>query len=137
MTQHPPGDGGRRPPAELSLRRHEEEPVVERQWRDSNGVKLRRVVESRDVNERHPVRSEEMVQARVPATEGDSGEVEVLPDGSISIPLFEEQLVVSRRLVLRERVVVRKEMVTDWQSVVATLRREEVELEESPRDDAA
>ena len=129
MTQHRPGGDGSRPPAEAAFRRHEEEPRVERRWTEGGRAKLRRVVETRDVNEKHPVRSEEPVHERIPVADGDSGEIEILPDGSISIPLFEEELVVSRRLVLRERVIVRKELVTNWQLITASLRREEVELE--------
>jgi uncharacterized protein (TIGR02271 family) len=135
MTQRPPGDDARRSPAEASVRRHEEEPVVARPWSESDAAKLRRVVETREVNEEHPVASEELVQERVPSAGDDSGEIEVLPDGSISIPLFEEELVVSRRLVLRERVIVRKEMITEWQSVATTLRREHVELEPSDAEE--
>jgi uncharacterized protein (TIGR02271 family) len=56
--------------------------------------------------------------------EADSGEVETLPDGSLSIPVFEEQLVVTKRLVVRERVVVRKHTVYEEQVVTADLRRE-------------
>jgi uncharacterized protein (TIGR02271 family) len=67
-------------------------------------------------------------------TDDDSGEIEVLPDGSVSIPLFEEELVVTRRQVLRERVVIRKELVTDWETVDVELRREHVAFE---TDDAA
>lgn len=58
----------------------------------------------------------------------------MLPDGSVSIPLFEEELVVTRRLVLRERVVIRKELLTDWQLVDVELRREHVAVD---TDDAA
>ena len=61
--------------------------------------------------------------------EGDSGEVETLPDGSISIPVFEEQLVITKRLVVRERVIVRKHTVYEEQVVSAELRRERLEVE--------
>ena len=61
--------------------------------------------------------------------EGDSGEVETLPDGSLSIPVFEEQIVVEKRLVVRERVVVRRTTVYEEQVVAADLRRERVEIE--------
>jgi uncharacterized protein (TIGR02271 family) len=61
--------------------------------------------------------------------DGDSGEVETLPDGSISIPVFEEQLVITKRLVVRERVVVRKHTVYEEQVVSADLRRERLEVE--------
>ena len=63
--------------------------------------------------------------------EVDSGQVETLPDGSLSIPVFEEQLVVTKRLVVRERVVVRKHTVTEDYVVAADLARERVELDTS------
>ena len=59
----------------------------------------------------------------------DSGEVETLPDGSISIPVFEEQIVITKRLVVRERVIVRKHTVYEEQVVTADLRRERLEVE--------
>jgi uncharacterized protein (TIGR02271 family) len=64
-----------------------------------------------------------------PALEGDSGEIETLADGSISIPVFEEQLVITKRLVVRERVIVQKRVTTEQQIVEADLRRERVEVE--------
>jgi uncharacterized protein (TIGR02271 family) len=86
------------------------------------------------VREQHPRRLEELAHERIPAGEDDSGQIEVLPDGSVSIPLFEEELVVTRRQVLRERVVIRKELVTDWETVDVELRREHVAFD---TDDAA
>ena len=68
----------------------------------------------------------------MPVGEDDSGEIEVLPDGSVSIPLFEEELVVTRRTVLRERVIVRKQLVSEWETVEADLRREQVVFEDEP-----
>jgi uncharacterized protein (TIGR02271 family) len=65
----------------------------------------------------------------VPDAEGDSGEVETLPDGSLSIPVFEEQLVVTKRLVVRERVIVRKHTVYEEHEVSADLKRERLEVE--------
>ena len=65
----------------------------------------------------------------VPDAEADSGEVETLPDGSLSIPVFEEQIVVTKRLVVRERVVVRKHTVYEEHVVTADLKRERLEVE--------
>jgi uncharacterized protein (TIGR02271 family) len=61
--------------------------------------------------------------------EADSGQVETLPDGSLSIPVFEEQIVVTKRLVVRERVVIRKHTVYEEHVVEADLKRERVEVE--------
>ena len=116
-------------PDDASLVRHEEEAEVGATWERTGSVRARREVTSRKVKERHQRRLEEIATERVPVEEGDSGEIEVLPDGSVSIPLFDEELVVTRRQVLRERVIVRKEMVTDWQTVEAVLRREHVAFE--------
>jgi len=90
-------------------------------------------VERGKVRAEFPRDREELVQERVPVSEGDSGEVEILPDGSVSIPLFEEELVVTRETVLRERVIIRKENITELQRVQAELKRERVEFD---RDDA-
>ena len=61
--------------------------------------------------------------------EGDSGQVETLEDGSLSIPVFEEQIVVEKRLVVRERVVIRKHTVYEEHLVQADLKRERLEVE--------
>lgn len=71
----------------------------------------------------------DLERAVVDDVETDSGEVETLPDGSISIPVFEEQLVITKRLVVRERVIVRKHTVYQEQVVTAELRRERLEVE--------
>ena len=71
----------------------------------------------------------ELDRAAVDDAEADSGEVETLPDGSLSIPVFEEQIVISKRLVVRERVILRKHTVYEEQVVSADLKRERLEVE--------
>lgn len=44
---------------------------------------------------------------RAAAYDQDSGQIETLADGSILIPVFEEQLVITKRLVVKEREIVR------------------------------
>ena len=61
--------------------------------------------------------------------EADTGEVLTLPDGSLSIPVFEEQIVVTKRLVVRERVVIRKHTVYEEHVVEADLKRERLEVQ--------
>lgn len=61
--------------------------------------------------------------------QADSGQVETLPDGSLSIPVFEEQLVVTKRLVVRERIIVRKHTVVEEHVVSADLARERIEVD--------
>ena len=47
-----------------------------------------------------------IVEVDVPDPEADSGEVELNGDGSISVPIFEERLVVEKRLVVTRRILV-------------------------------
>jgi uncharacterized protein (TIGR02271 family) len=124
--------GESRPPSDSedpTVTLHEEEASVSQRWEGIGHAKVRREVEVEKVRLEEPRRSEQLLQERVPAAEGDSGKIETLPDGSISIPLFEEELVVTRRTVLRERVIIRKEDVTEWQTVEADLRRERVRFD--------
>ena len=74
-------------------------------------------------------RQDEPVQRR-PAGEEDSGEIETLPDGSVSIPVLEEELVVTKRVVVRERIIVHKDVATRTEHVETELRQERVELEQ-------
>ena len=64
---------------------------------------------------------------------GDSGKVETLPDGSISIPILEERLVVTKQTFVRERVIVSKDVETRTEHIEEELRREQVEVEAEER----
>ena len=109
--------------------RHEEELGVDKGWRGIGFLRARKRTETVKVREDVPVDFEELVPERVPVTEGDSGQIETLPDGSLSIPLYEEELLVTKRTVLRERVIVRKQVVARTERVEEELRREQVEIE--------
>jgi uncharacterized protein (TIGR02271 family) len=121
---------------ESALDRHEDEASVAKRWQGVGCVRARREIEREPVRAVYPRQRERVAQERVPVDENDSGRIETLPDGSISIPLFEEELVVTKRTVLRERIVIRRETVTDWETVEAELRRETISIdaEEVPPD---
>ncbi len=118
----------------VTVVRHEEELEVPTETYEAGSVRARKRVETERVQHVEPraVGYEEL--ERVSAERGDSGEIETLEDGSISIPLFEERLVVTKELVVRERVIVRKRTVTEHQSVEAELRKERIEIEELEND---
>ena len=97
---------------------------------ESGSVRIRKDVEVEDASE--PV--DRLVEdydglERVAPAEGDSGRIETLPDGSISVPILEEEIVVTKRLVVRERVIVRKRVTTEHHVVEAELRKERVTIE--------
>ena len=80
---------------------------------------------------RVPKRREEVEIERVPvvgeasgATEADIGEVEVV------LQVFEEEVVVTKRVVLKEEVRLRKRVVEDEETVEVDLRKEEVDIDD-------
>src|SRR5436190_10394245 len=95
------------------LTRHEEELHVETEPVQVGAVRARKRTDVEHVSEVVSRGAEDADVERVEAQAGDSGEIETLPDGSVSIPLFEEQIVVSKRLVVRERVIIRKRSTTE------------------------
>ncbi len=68
---------------------------------------------------------------RIASGQVDSGQVETLPDGAISIPVFEEVLV--RHMIVKERIIVRKEIVSEQRRVGAELRKERVDVVPDPQ----
>ena len=119
--------------AEEALVLHEEELSLARAPGEAGRVRARKRVETEKV-ERIVPRERELfdeVERRAPA-DGDTGEVETLPDGSVSIPILEEELVVTKRTVVRERVIVRKVTVVEQEQVEAELRRERLEIDADP-----
>ena len=115
-----------------SLTAHAEELTVRREEQTVGSLRARKRVESGQVDEFVPRSVEDCVVERVSASEGDSGRVETLADGSISIPLLEEELVVTKRTIVRERVVIRKHVESRPERVTAELRRERIELDADP-----
>jgi uncharacterized protein (TIGR02271 family) len=121
--------GGRVRDEEASVVRHEEELQLETQEYEAGSVRARKRVETDQVERVEPRSVEYGDFERAPVNDGDSGEIETLEDGSISIPLFEERLVVSKELFVRERVILRKRTVTEQHRIEAELRKEQIEVE--------
>ena len=127
-------DEGRREDDEgLDVVRREEELQIGRVEREVGRVRIRKLIEERPFEDVVPRGIEHAEFERVPAQEDDTGQIEQLPDGSVSIPVLEEQLVVETRVVVRERVIVRKRVEPRSQRVRADLRREVVEVEVDPQ----
>ena len=113
---------------EREIVRHEEEltaetRAAERTLRASKGV------EGEPVDELVPRELERADVEYAAVGPEDSGEVEMLPDGSVSIPVLEEELVITKRTVVRERIVIRKRIETLHERIQTELRKERVELE--------
>jgi uncharacterized protein (TIGR02271 family) len=115
-----------------SIVRSEEELRVGTERVEAGRVRARKVVDTEHVSQTVPRYVEHADVQRVAPDSVDSGRVETLPDGSISIPVFEERLVVEKRLVVTERVIIRKWREDEDQEVQAVLRRERIEIEVDP-----
>ena len=115
--------------AETDLVRSEEELTVGVDERRAGAVRAAKRVETEHVSELVERGIEHADVEREVPLEGDSGEIETLPDGSVSIPVFEEQLVVEKRLVVRERIIIRKHTVVEQELVEADLQKEHVEVD--------
>lgn len=122
------------PRAEVT--RHEEELEARTEAIEVGSVRLRKTTDSEEQSEDVTREREEADCERTEPFEHDSGEIETLPDGSVSVPVFEEELVVTKRLVVRERVLIRKRTITESERVQATLKKErvEVDIDEPPPD---
>jgi stress response protein YsnF len=112
--------------------RREEELAVGRVEREAGRVRIRKVIEEQPFEDVVARGIEHADFERTPANPDDSGKVEQLPDGSVSVPVFEEQLVVEKRVVVRERVLIRKRVEEVAQPVRADLRREVMEVDVDP-----
>jgi len=113
---------------DLTLVRSEEELQVARDVHEVGRVRATKHVDVERFEQVVPRGVEHAELERADVLEGDSGEVETLADGSVSIPVFEEQIVIEKRLVVRERVILRKHTVTEDHLVEAELRKERVEV---------
>jgi uncharacterized protein (TIGR02271 family) len=121
--------GGRARDEKTSLVRHEEELELGTQEYEAGTVRARKRVETQRVERVEPRSVERGDFERAPADDADSGEIETLEDGSVSIPLFEERLVVRKELFVRERVILRKRTVTEHHRIETELRKERIEVE--------
>jgi uncharacterized protein (TIGR02271 family) len=96
-------------------------------------LRARKTVDTEPVSTDVGRRAEQLGEIeRVETFAEDSGEIETLPDGSISIPLLEEVLVVEKRVVVRERVILRKLTTQETEQVQAELRRERIDFDQEP-----
>jgi len=116
-----------RPETELVL--HEEELRLGTVVREHGAIPFEKRIEMESVSDLVERQVEQAHVDRIAANEGDSGEIETLADGSISIPVLEEELVITKRVVVRERIVVRKETTTEQKRVEGQLRKERVEID--------
>jgi uncharacterized protein (TIGR02271 family) len=112
-----------------------EEAVISTRPVDSGGVRISKVVHQREEMARAALTQEEIDIQRVPAGEFVAEAEPARQDGDTWIvPVYEEVLVVEKRLRLRERVRITKRRATTEQAQPVTLRHEEAIVERLDTD---
>jgi uncharacterized protein (TIGR02271 family) len=119
---------------DLRVQRSEEELRAGVREREAGQVNVKKSVRTEREVVRIPKRREEVVIERVPvegearessgATEAHIGEDEVV------LQVFEEEVVVTKRVVLKEEIRIRKRAAWDEETVEVDLRKEEVEIDD-------
>jgi uncharacterized protein (TIGR02271 family) len=116
-------------PSTETVRLHEEELVASKEMRQEGSVELRTFLEEfpgrveiqalrEEIEIEHLPAGEEVAERRAPYEEGDY----------LFIPVYEEQLVVSKRLIMKERIRVRRRARTEVRVFEDTLKRERLEI---------
>ena len=132
-----PGDASRLP-GDVPL--HEERAEVDKRVVRAGGVRLRKVVRTRIVNQPVEVRYEEIVVERLSPEELPRGiESGALPrepfaEGEMVLPEFAEEPVVTKRTEVVGGVRASLHADTRIEDVTTTLRREDVEVSREPGD---
>jgi uncharacterized protein (TIGR02271 family) len=105
----------------------EEELAVGKRERQAGAVEVEKRVETEHVRKTVPVMREEVTVERRPIT--DARSVDARFEGEeIRIPLTEEEVVVDKRAVAKEELVINKHQVQEEKTVEAALRKERAEV---------
>lgn len=126
---------------EEHLRLHEERLNIQKERVQTGEVNIGKHIIEEEKNIDVPIEHEEVVIERRPVnlevTEGTSGNPvrkEVYQvDGNIHIPLVEEQIVVTKKEVVKEEIVIVKRKIKDVEHIKETVRREEVDIDDQTK----
>jgi uncharacterized protein (TIGR02271 family) len=124
------------PTTDDAMTRSEEELRVGTARRERGRARLRKYVVTEQVEQTVPVQREEVRVEREPITEANVDRATAGPpisDEEHEVVLHEEEVVVEKRAVPKERVRMTKETVTDEETVAEEIRKERIETDEGDR----
>ena len=128
----PVGGGGGRAATDDAMTRSEEEVRVGKAQRERGRVRLRKYVVTEEVEQKVPVRREEARIEREPITDENVEQATSGPDISESeheVVLHEEEPVVEKRTVPKERVRLEKDVDVGERQVSEQVRKEQIDVE--------
>jgi uncharacterized protein (TIGR02271 family) len=120
------------PTTDDAMTRSEEELRVGTTQRESGRARLVKHVVTEDVTQTVPVRREEVRVEREPITDANRGDATAggeITSEEHEVVLHEEEVIVDKQAVPKERVRLDKDVITDEQQVSETVRKEQVETE--------
>jgi len=120
------------PTTDEAMTRSEEELRVGKESREAGRARLRKYVVTENVETTVPVQREEVRIEREPITEGNIDNAmdgPAISEEEHEVVLHEEQPVVEKRAVPKERVRLDKETVTEQETVEGEVRKERIEAE--------
>lgn len=106
----------------------EEEVAVGKRQHAAGAVEVEKQVVTEHVRKEVPVSHDEVTIERRPISGMAAGDTRI-EEGEVRIPLTEEEVVVEKRVVPKEELVVKKHTVTDTQVVEADVRKERAVVE--------
>jgi uncharacterized protein (TIGR02271 family) len=124
------------PTTDDAMTRSEEELRVGTRERETGRVRLRKYVVTEHVQQTVPVRREEVRLEREPITDANRDRATAGPEISEEeheVVLHEEQLVVDKRVVPKERVRLAKDTITDEQQISEEVRKEQIDVDDESR----
>ena len=124
------------PTTDDAMTRSEEELRVGTRERESGRVRLRKYVVTEHVQQTVPVQREEVRIEREPITDANAGAAMSGPEISEEeheVVLHEEELVVEKRAVPKERVRLGKDTVTEEHQVSEEVRKEQIDVDDAAR----
>jgi uncharacterized protein (TIGR02271 family) len=128
MSHEQPGDA-----QEISrIQRSEEELAAGVRQREAGSVNVNKSVRTETETVRVPKMREHVDVERVPVGEEVDPEVAqtAFSEDEVVVPVFEEEVVASTRVVLKEEVRLRKNVVEEEEVVEVDLRKEEIEIDD-------
>jgi uncharacterized protein (TIGR02271 family) len=131
-AQGAPGAAPGRAGSDDAMTRSEEELRVGKAQRETGRVRLRKYVVTEKVQKTVPVQREEVRVEREPITDANVDQATQGPDISEAeheVVLHEEEPVVEKRTVPKERVRLEKDVETDEEQVSEQVRKEHIEVE--------
>ena len=122
---------------EGAMTRSEEELAVGTRRRETGRARLRKYVETENVEQTVPVQRDAVRVEREPITDANRDAALTGPDiteAEHEVTLYEEEPVVEKRTVPKERVRLEKDVHTDEHTVSEDVRRERIEAEGDSED---